>query len=140
MYASVHGRLIKSKESREYRNYCQIWALRNMRVLNAVKDAISKTKLPHSIELDTIFCFLEARLITKKNTLKKLDATSRIKASHDEFCRILEIDDSVVTGGYFEKVTCDSSRDEGVLFRIRLSELRSVKSIKEPIQSEGVLS
>lgn len=131
MYASVQGRLIKSKESREYRQRCDFWALRNIRVLNAVRDAISKTSLPHTIELDTTFCFLEARLVSKKNTIKRLDATSRIKGSHDEFCRILEIDDSIITGGRFEKVSCESSNQEGVLFKIRLSKLRKLDEIKE---------
>jgi len=133
MYAAVNGRLIKSSESRIYDKQCQMWGLKNWKVLEAIKKAVESTKLPYAVELDCTFVFLHARLVGKKNQLKKLDAMNRMKNSIDNFCKVAQFDDSLIVGGAFKKITCDNSRDEQVIFNLRLTQLQTLDQILESV-------
>ena len=131
LYASVNGRLVKSKEGRVYSQTCDIWALKNFRVIEAIRKAVESTKYPFAIELDATFVFLNARIVGKNNKLKKIDASNRLKSLHDNFARLCHFDDSQIIGGAFEKVTCDNSRDEGVILKLRLAKLKTLTEVLE---------
>lgn len=100
LYASVRGRLIKSFEGRKYAARCALWAANNrlqlLKLRNILKDK--------TLRVDCIFVFPKEKLVTKKNTLKKLDWGNRLKSVHDELAKMIGVDDSHFVSGYCEKV------------------------------------
>jgi Holliday junction resolvase RusA-like endonuclease len=65
-------------------------------------DLVRAMKGPLSIEC--FFFFRRERLYTKKDTIKKLDVSNRIKALHDCLCKRLGIDDSLFFEVYAMKM------------------------------------
>jgi Holliday junction resolvase RusA-like endonuclease len=65
-------------------------------------DWLQTLKGPLSIEC--FFFFKRERLYTKKEAIKKLDVSNRIKALHDCLCRRLGIDDSLFFEVYAVKM------------------------------------
>lgn len=130
LYASVRGRLIKTKIARLYDYEVQNYYLNNINMFNDlrlfVKDSL--------ISVDCIFIFHKKRIISKENKVKKLDASNRLKICHDTLAKILDIDDKQIVRGSFEKATCDSENDERVI--IHINKCNSIKSY----QGKGVLN
>jgi hypothetical protein len=54
-------------------------------------------------KVDTTFYFPREKLLTKKDILKKIDASNRIKATHDAIARLTNIDDQYFISGSFDK-------------------------------------
>lgn len=127
IYASVRGRLIKSQHARIYSNQCQIWALKNFKLLDMIKDHY---KSETTLEVNYIFVFHKQRLVGKKNQIKKLDAANRIKVIQDELAKMIGIDDSLFLKTTIEKVTCESESDQQVIIEIKAAELKSYEGLK----------
>ncbi len=64
------------------------------------------------LELKCVYYFEHKRLFTKKKTIKKMDVSNRMKASHDCLARILSIDDSWFFKVYAEKAPCEDGHTE----------------------------
>ena len=64
-------------------------------------------------ELHLYFCFPSSRLYTKKNELKKLDTTNRIKSIEDAISKLLGVDDKYFNPTRAERVICKLLEGEG---------------------------
>lgn len=53
--------------------------------------------------VQTTFYFPESKILTKKGNLKKIDASNRIKATHDALSKMIGVDDQYFIGGSFDK-------------------------------------
>jgi hypothetical protein len=127
MYASVRGRLIKSKLARLYESEVYDYYLRNQKSFDKIKEIITEQNL---IKLDTYFIFHKDRLIGKQGQIKKLDCTNYLKSSHDTLMKLLNIDDKQIISGHYEKIACDDLKDEQIIFEIKLTSLLNYNDIK----------
>jgi hypothetical protein len=99
MLMVIRGRLIKSNDARKYSKQCELWGAQNRGSINKLKE-ILKDK---TLRVDCCFVFPRSKLITKKNTLKKVDWGNRVKQTHDELAKLIGVDDSHFISGYCEK-------------------------------------
>lgn len=120
LYASVNGRLIKSTEGRKYDSLIDGYKLREFRILEQFKETVKPTDL---FNVDMHFIFMRDRLISKKDTIKRLDSTNRLKAAHDGLSKILDIDDCRFVTGSFSKNSCRFPHEEQVIITVKRSVL-----------------
>lgn len=104
LYASVNGRLIKSDAGRNYSLQVHAWAQKNKSTIDKLK-AILRGK---TLRVDCAFFFPKSKLVTKKNTLKRIDWSNRIKLVHDNLADLIEVDDSHFISGYCCKKISDN--------------------------------
>jgi len=104
LYASVRGRLIKSSEGRNYALKMHIWAQRHKSTIDKLKEILRGKTL----RVDCAFYFPKSKLITKKNTLKRIDWSNRIKLVHDCLSDAIGVDDSHFISGYCCKKISDN--------------------------------
>ncbi len=104
LYASVRGRLIKSSEGRRYTTQVMHWALENRSALDKIRSILRGKTL----RVDCAFYFPKSKLITKKNTLKRIDWSNRIKLVHDCLSDAIGVDDSHFISGYCCKKISDN--------------------------------
>lgn len=126
LYAPVGGRLIKTAVGREYVARCNLWRIRNFRVVDDVQKLLKSMPEGTALRLDTTFVFLHGRLVGKKGQLKKIDFQNRQKSAVDCLFDVLKIDDSLITEGMSEKITCENSRDEQIIFKLSFSKLKTL--------------
>lgn len=125
LLAPYNGRLIKTRECRDYDAKVNQYKLRNFKILEEIKIEFDN-KL---IVIDSFFVFSKKRLISKEGQIKKLDASNRIKVAHDNLSRIADLDDKNFVCGFFEKLYCEHEKDEQVIFK--LSELKCIRNFDE---------
>lgn len=99
LYFVARNRLIKSSEGRLYVKRVQAWAIPHRRTIEKLRH-ILKGK---TLRVDYSFMFPKSRLVTKKNTIKRLDFTSFVKAAQDALSELIGVDDSHFICGFFEK-------------------------------------
>ncbi len=104
LYASVRGRLIKSSAGRNYSKQVQTWAQKNKGTIDKLK-VILRGK---TLRVDCAFFFPKSKLVTKKNTLKRIDWSNRIKLVHDNLADLIGVDDSHFISGYCCKKISDN--------------------------------
>lgn len=126
LYASYKGRLIKSVIGRKFDASIQAFKLIKFRQLAKIKESI---KPDHLLLVDTVFVFHRKRVIGVKGQMKKLDASNRIKQTHDALARLLEIDDCFFVQGSFSKAICDHALDEQVIITIREGKLQTLDEV-----------
>jgi len=119
------GRLIKSTEYRAYEQKVVSFHMRNVMNLAEIEHAFKGNKY---LRIDTLFVFAQKRLISKKNEVKSLDASNRIKIVHDVISKLIHIDDKYFTCGYFEKAFCENESEEQVI--IKFSEVIDIFNYK----------
>ncbi len=119
------GRLIKSVEYRAYEQKVVSFHMRNITNLAEIEHAFKGNKF---LRIDTLFVFAQKRLISKKNEVKSLDASNRIKIVHDVISKLIHIDDKYFTCGYFEKAFCEAENEEQVI--IKFSEVTDIFNYK----------
>lgn len=124
LYASVNGRFIKSTEGRKYDAAVDKYAIREYKILDQFKEMIKETDV---FNVDMYFVFSRDRLITKKETIKKLDATNRLKASHDGLSKIIGVDDCRFITGSYHKVYCKFPQEEQVIIVVKKTALLSLE-------------
>lgn len=56
------------------------------------------------VRLDTYWCVPKDEIFYKNGNLRKSDLFNRLKALHDEFCKIAGFDDSRIKAGYVEQM------------------------------------
>ena len=100
MLMVIRGRLIKSSAARAYSKACEEWAWKNRSKLAQLKSILKDSTL----RVDCTFVFPKSKLITQKNTLKKVDWMNRLKQTMDELAKMIGVDDSYFVSGYCEKV------------------------------------
>lgn len=126
MYASVNGRLIKSAEARRYLGLVQGYKIRKFREI----DEFLKTVVDADVfDVEMNFIFHRDRVIGKKNQIKKLDASNRLKASHDGLAEILDIDDSRFVSGSFKKCYTPFIQEEQVIIVVKKTAILSLDEL-----------
>jgi hypothetical protein len=103
-YIVSRGRLIKSSEYRKYSIRVHNWALKHKGAFDKLREILRGKTL----RVDCAFVFPREKLITKKNTLKKLDYSNRIKSCFDELSKLIGVDDSHFISGYCCKKISDN--------------------------------
>jgi len=68
-------------------------------------------------------------IYTKKNTVKKLDATNRIKVTHDMLAEMIGIDDCYFSSGPVEKVVNNVDTDRYVQIILKPSNIKTVTQL-----------
>jgi hypothetical protein len=128
----VNGRFIKSVEGRKYDASVEMYKLREFRILEEFSKLVKPTDV---FNVDMYFVFARDRLVSKKETIKKLDATNRLKASHDGLSKILGIDDCRFITGSYHKVYCRFPQDEQVIIVVKKSALLSLEESLDLIRN-----
>lgn len=121
----AHGRLIKSPEARRYEATMRVYELRFFKDIEAIRNAFAGK----TIKVDRYFIFHKSRVISKKNTIKRLDTSNRIKILDDCLSRIVGIDDCNFISGHCEKLWCDDPKDEQVIVRFSEVTIREFKGV-----------
>jgi hypothetical protein len=121
----ANGRLIKSPEARRYEGTMHIYALRFFKQIEAIAEAFKGKHL----RVDRYFIFHKSRLITKKDTLKKLDSSNRVKILDDSVSKLIGIDDCYFITGVAEKLWCDDPKDEQVILKFSEYSLKEFKAV-----------
>lgn len=120
----VNGRLILSPEGRKFKEIVQRYGLSKFHKIKEFK----KSLLPNDhLEIETCFVFHKPRLISKKNELKKLDCSNRLKLAHDAIADFLEHDDKFFVSGKFSKVYCEHEKDQQVIIKIKKTSIQSLE-------------
>lgn len=120
LYSSFRGRLVKSKVGREFEEKIEFYALTNKRQIQAAKHKI-KALFDigfKGLKIDCTFIFHKNKVIGQKGQFKRIDASNRLKQTHDSLSKLIEIDDSLFFEGTFSKKTCESIKDEQVIINI----------------------
>lgn len=121
LYIPVRGRLIKSKEGREYDLKVQQYGSLHFYKLKEIREKIKE--FPELL-VETVFVFHKSRVIGKQGQMKKLDSSNRIKQVHDGFAKLIGIDDCYYVQTPVSKATCDKIEDEQVIITISKGELK----------------
>ncbi len=102
-----------SKELKQFKTAMLGWAFKEAGKISSDKMAlIDWMSSGLVIECRAVFFFHKRILFTKKNSPKKMDVSNRIKACHDEVCKILGIDDSLFFKITAEKAICHDNLQE----------------------------
>lgn len=121
----AHGRLIKSPEARKYETTLRVYELRNFKEIEAIRSCFAGKTLC----VDRYFVFDKTRVISKKDTIKKLDTSNRVKILDDCVSKLIGIDDCMFITGICEKLWCDNPKDEQVIVRFSEYNIREFKGI-----------
>jgi hypothetical protein len=124
LYASVNGRLIKSVEGRRYDASVDMYRLKEFKVLDQFKETIKPTDV---FRVDMYFIFMKDRLVSKKDTIKRLDSSNRIKQTSDGLAKIIDVDDCRFITGSYHKAYCRFPQDEQVIIYVKKTALLSLE-------------
>lgn len=109
----VRGRLIKTNAARVFDKQIAFYRLSQFRKLETLKLQMSallqKEKCLFSVHY--YFCFPKDRLISKKNEIKMLDSTNRLKSTEDALSKLIEIDDKYFNQNRVEKVISSTEKE-----------------------------
>lgn len=130
IYSSVNGRFIKSVEARKYEALVNMYGLKEFRIIEQFKKLVKPSDVFH---VDMYFIFLRDRLVSKKETIKRLDSSNRIKSASDGLSKILGIDDCRFITGSYHKVYCRFPQDEQVIIVVKKTSLLSLDESLELI-------
>jgi hypothetical protein len=121
--------MIKTKQARLFNNQVNhyIYRCNQKEEFKLLKEIVDSG---HSLRVDAYFIFPRSKLITKKNTLKKIDANNRLKPALDGLADLIGIDDSHFVSGNCQKVIGLDSEKSYIHFVIS----------KDTIQTEGSLT
>jgi hypothetical protein len=110
--ARFHRGFIKTQVARDFDLEVDQFHKRNMNDISKLsllmQDYLAKG---FGFTVQTTFYFPESKILTKKGNLKKLDASNRIKATHDALSKLICIDDQYFIGGSFDKQINKTSPD-----------------------------
>ena len=91
------GRMIKTNEARKYDLAFESYLLFRRKAIQATKELILEWQKNgfNALRVDIEFYFTKEKLFTKKNTVKRLDTTNRVKSVLDKISLALDLDDSL---------------------------------------------
>lgn len=121
----AHGRLIKSPEARRYETTMRVYELKYFKQIEQIRELFAGK----TIRVDRYFVFDKARVISKKQTIKRLDTSNRIKILDDCISKLIGIDDCHFICGVAEKLWCEDPREEQVIVKISEYEIRQFKEV-----------
>jgi hypothetical protein len=126
-------RRIPSKEYRDYERAFKIWALQNRYDLIEARKLIQEWNSP--LEVTMLVVLKHERVLSKKNTLKRLDVSNRSKALHDKLAEVIGVDDSTFVSTPMEKLIADNGTPEQCIVFIHPVKLRKISEVILPHQT-----
>lgn len=115
IYKQVGYRRVPSKKLKDFKDACANWMLGHQQELRtAHKELIPYVRDNHWIQLNIFLCLQRRDIWTQQNTIKKLDASNRIKALEDAISDMMGIDDRFFSLGLAEKIVT-KQRSKAVL-------------------------
>lgn len=123
MYRHVNGRVMKSKEYRDYEAAGYHWLVSNQEQIKAIRQFVKDIGY-QVIHIDAMFNMFRGSILCKNGKPKKNDTSNRLKALHDVLAnQIIGIDDSFFWSGSFGKVAIDDDLVEFVDIVLKLRKI-----------------
>lgn len=88
-----NGIRVLSAENRAFKKEVEAWAWANQRDIKAIRAICSSTQ---PLIMDIALKMQRRGFYTASGSIKKMDASNRLKCSVDEICKLLGVDDSVI--------------------------------------------
>ena len=102
--AKFHRGFIKTKVARDFDEQVKKFYVEHSKDLANLGHLMNEYVYQgYGFTVDTTFYFPEKKLLTKEGRLKRLDASNRIKATHDAIANITAVDDQYIISGSFDK-------------------------------------
>lgn len=138
------GRLVKTKEHKDYEAECQIWALRYQTGLRKLKEEIlmakrqaEANKQPYALKAEYFIMLHKDKVLGSGNQPSQTDTDNFLKPLQDNLFKILNIDDRYVFRAEPEKVYIDQpDQRECVIIRITSHEPRSSSQIIQLVKGQ----
>lgn len=125
LYATFRGRRVPSKEYAQFKRATKVWAKDRDVQLKVARDfCYSYITKGYWIQFSLFICLKHERIWTKDGSVKSLDGSNRIKATHDLMSDLLQIDDRFFAVGSTEKVLAKDEEKSIII-------LKPVKIINE---------
>lgn len=118
------GRLIKTKQAKIYDSIMEVYKIKQFHNVQSWIKSCGITK-DTTLSVMCLFVFHQPRVFSKKNTLKTIDVSNRVKQTHDWIAKIIDVDDSRFVRSDIIKSYSNNPQDEMVLVKIDKSELLS---------------
>lgn len=112
LYISVGKRRVPSKQLRIYKQQVHTWYLEN---LSEAKEAALYLKGKGPLALHLVWFAPKVRFYTKDGSIRRLDASNRIKACEDAISEILGINDCIFFKTGIEKKVDDRKESVDIL-------------------------
>ncbi len=145
----------KSDEYHSFLSRAQTWANKNQKTIQLIKDAADKAaQFGFFLRVDTYFCFKKDQLWAKahKGYLKRsgeevppkpdrpkvLDATNRVKATHDFLASMIGRDDLNFWAGLCEKIETEENQEPEVVFVITQHKTRTYSDLLSELYPNGM--
>lgn len=120
LYAWVQGRMVKSKEYRDYEKKVHSWLVDNQEQIKSVRQFIKNLGL-QVIHIDSVFHITKHEIICLNGKPKRNDTANRLKALHDVLASfILGIDDSYFWSCAADKIAVDGKSSACVNITLKL--------------------
>jgi len=137
------GRMVKTKESKQYVQRCLQWALMNNEAVSRMKaslhdhrNAQNASGEKFALRVDCWFVFHVERL----NHENAPDADNRLKPCLDALKMVLELDDVHYFASSSEKVSTTKKEQECTIIRITPMTPRTVDQIRAQMMNEAISS
>lgn len=102
--AKFHRGFIKTKVARDFDEAVRLFYIEHSKDVADLAELMQKFVYDgYGFQIDTTFYFPEKKMITKSGNLKRIDASNRIKATHDALAKITNVDDQYIISGRFDK-------------------------------------
>lgn len=110
-----------------------IWYLKNRNLIEKTSNFFNKVIHNNSwIEVQMYVYIETSKLFTKKDKLKKIDVSNRIKATHDKLSDILNIDDKYFSVGKSQFIASHKNSIDIVLIA---DKIKTEDDIRNEVQS-----
>ena len=127
--------MIKTSDARKYDQAIEQWIKLNQKQVMAARQWSGKKWIEghREFKVTLYYCFERSRLITKANTLKKIDTSNRTKVALDKIAHIIGIDDMHFIEDHGSKVIANDGQDE-MIVKIETTKLKTKEQIYESIR------
>ena len=103
------------------------YRMANFRAIEEISDKVTKlVKGGFLLQAHYLFCFPRERLFTKKNEVKRLDSTNRLKSAEDAVSKILNIDDKYFIKNTTERAISCKSLNGGEYFHVLITPIQKI--------------
>lgn len=121
------GRLIKTNAARHFDTMIAQYRMANFRAIEEISNKVTKLiKDGFLLQAHYLFCFPKDRLFTKKNEIKRLDSTNRLKSAEDAVSKILNIDDKYFIKNTTERAISCKSLNGGEYFNVLITPTQKI--------------
>ncbi len=120
------GKRCKSKKYKDFITKTDIWSMGNIRALNAARDYFNENITENNlIKINMYICLMQKTVYSQRGTMKRYDASNRIKATHDYLSKMLNVDDTYFSVGVTEKII--TRQREQVIIELQLDDIKKLE-------------